>query len=96
MKEFTSAREFRNVIEIDEYYLDHDRQSNCCGADVYSDSDICSDCHEHCAVMITCKTCRGEGKIEVLDDSKELQRYITPPTKEIRCEDCNGEGWIEE
>ena len=25
--------------------------SNCCGADIYEDSDICTECNEHCVTM---------------------------------------------
>lgn len=70
------------------------RQSNCCGARVEDDSDICLECGEHCEVEMTCPMCDGIGTIDVLDDSKELQRYITPPEKTITCPKCEGEGTI--
>jgi hypothetical protein len=88
MKSFTSAKEFRNTITID-------RLSNCCGAVVYPDSDICSDCKEHCGIEETCDMFYCKGTIDVLDDSRELQRYIDPPIKTVTCEKCNGEGYIE-
>ena len=30
------------------YSEDEDERSECCGAIVYDDTDICSDCLEHC------------------------------------------------
>lgn len=36
------------------------RQSNCCGAKVNDDSDICLDCLEHCEVLILCDSCGEE------------------------------------
>jgi len=37
--------------------------SNCCGAMIYDDTDICSDCHEHSDDE--CETCSGTGKVEL-------------------------------
>ena len=90
MKNYTSAKEFRNTITIE-------RVSNCCG-DPRVDSDImiCPDCGEHCAIEETCPECYGEGRVDVLDDNRELQRYIDPPIKTIVCPKCDGEGYIEE
>ena len=34
----------------DEIIKDKDRLSICCGAPLYSDTDICSDCKEHSGV----------------------------------------------
>ena len=34
----------------DEQIIDIERLSNCCGAPIYSERDICSDCKEHCGV----------------------------------------------
>ena len=34
----------------DEIIKDEDRLSICCGAPLYSDTDICSDCKEHSGV----------------------------------------------
>ena len=31
--------------------------SDCCGADVYPDIDICSECKEHCAETVICPEC---------------------------------------
>ena len=88
MKNYTSAKEFRNTITIESL-------SNCCGAVVYPDSDICSDCKEHCGIEETCTECYGEGKVDVLDDSKSMEMRIDTPIKTVTCSKCNGEGYIE-
>jgi len=31
------------------------KTSNCCGANVYDDSDICSRCKEHCEAQCECQ-----------------------------------------
>jgi len=41
----------------DENYKDNDKLSNCCGAPIYSDMDICSACKEHCGEVIICPQC---------------------------------------
>jgi hypothetical protein len=33
------------------YTYDAPYVSNCCGMEVYCDTDICSDCKEHCLVV---------------------------------------------
>ena len=40
------------------------KTSNCCGANVYDDSDICSRCKEHCGdgVLCYCELNDGEGE----------------------------------
>jgi DnaJ-class molecular chaperone len=88
MKQFTNAKEFRNVLTID-------RLSNCCGAVVYPDSDICSDCKEHCGIEETCDECCGTGTVDVLDYSRSMEMRIDPPIKTVTCSKCNGEGYIE-
>ena len=70
----------------------HNRYSACCGATVYDDDDICSDCKEHCAVIETCPDCDGSGKVTVRDTSK----YPKLIYKEEICETCHGEGEVEE
>ena len=46
--------EFRNQ-ELNKYLdqeeADNTEVSNCCGAIIYDDSDICSDCKEHCVIQ---------------------------------------------
>jgi hypothetical protein len=32
-------------------FIDGETLSNCCGAAVYTETDICTDCKEHCDVM---------------------------------------------
>ena len=53
--------------------------SNCCGAGIYSDTDICSDCKEHCSDVsrLMCKKCGDE----TLDQGQE----------ESLCGACAGE-----
>ena len=75
-------------------YTQKDAWSNCCGADVYDDSDICSDCKEHCGVMTRCPECE-DGYREVMDTDNINSRTITPPYKTVICEFCEGEGEIE-
>jgi len=72
------------------------RISDCCGAKVELDSDICSDCGEHCGVLELCEVCNGEGTVDVLDTSKSMEMRINPPIKTIVCPQCDGEGYIEE
>jgi len=78
-----------------EYPKMNKRISNCCGAPVDYDSDICSNplCGEHCDLL--CPDCNGEGTIDVLDDSKSVEIRIDPPIKTITCKLCDGEGEIE-
>tara|TARA_Y100000310_G_scaffold217574_1_gene218626 strand:- start:3085 stop:3312 length:228 start_codon:yes stop_codon:yes gene_type:complete len=59
-----------------------DGRSNCCGAIMYADLDLCPECLEHCDTEIDCSDCKGTGKQEFL--------FIFTKT----CENCNGEGWI--
>lgn len=67
----------------DEFPHKSGSHSNCCGADMYHDSDLCPDCKEHCASMTYCKTCEGTGEINF---SNGLKLY---------CTICNGEGSLE-
>ena len=87
MKQYTSTKEFRNIITID-------RLSNCCGAVVYPDSDICSDCNDHCGIEETCDLCDGKGTIEVREDYHPPMA-INERWKTITCTKCAGEGFIE-
>ena len=36
---------------FDDNYINNFLISDCCGAPIYSDSDICSDCGEHCEAI---------------------------------------------
>jgi len=33
------------------YLSSYQGESNCCGAGVYENTDICSDCKEHCEII---------------------------------------------
>jgi DnaJ-class molecular chaperone len=88
MKQYTSAKEFRNVVTIE-------RVSNCCSAPVDYDSDICSDCHDHCGIEETCDLCDGLGTLDILDDSKSMEMRIDPPIKTVTCWKCEGNGYVE-
>ena len=72
-----------------------DRLSNCCGAPVSYDSDICSDCKEHCAIEKTCNTCDGTGVVDIVDEDRITSKTIDVPYKKITCPDCDGEGLVE-
>ena len=87
MKDFTNAKEFRNIIRI----------SDCCQAKVYPDSDICTDpnCGEHSTVLESCDECYGKGLVDVIDDSKSMELRINPPLKTVQCEKCQGQGFVE-
>jgi hypothetical protein len=45
--------------------------SNCCGASIYSDTDICSDCKEHCSEV--CEVCNGTGIVEIMGDGPNFE-----------------------
>jgi|SaaInl4_200m_RNA_FD_contig_121_56966_length_462_multi_5_in_0_out_0_2 hypothetical protein len=38
----------RDIADMDESVYDDNCWSSCCGASVWSETDICSDCKEHC------------------------------------------------
>ncbi len=44
----TKPEDYHHDQEPD--YDDYDYVSDCCGARIYDDTDICSDCHEHCGI----------------------------------------------
>lgn len=64
------------IMEYDEPLVDRSYVSNCCGAPCYRETDICSDCKEHCGVMIECELC------EEMFDEEEMSE------KHNRCKDC--------
>ena len=86
----SNAKEFKNKFTIE-------RLSDCCGAVVYPDSDICTDpkCGEHCGVEVTCDLCEGRGTIEVRKDYHPPM-CINERWETITCTKCAGEGYIEE
>ena len=68
-------------------------ESDCCGAPVYDDSDICSDCKEHCTVLEPCETCKGTGQVKiVLAEHWGIQKSDT--IEFTACPDCE-EGYRE-
>ena len=82
-------------------YLRHTsktRTSNCCGAPVYDDTDICSDpkCGEHCTVEITCSECGGSGINEIGIKESFASQRIDQRFKKEECQTCSGLGYIEE
>ena len=40
----------RDIEDMDEVVYSED-VSDCCGASIYTETDICSDCNEHCGVQ---------------------------------------------
>lgn len=56
--------------------------SNCCGAEMYADYDICPDCKEHCDTEIDCSACDGQG----------ITKFLIIFTR--TCKKCQGEGWV--
>jgi len=44
----TKPEDYHHDQEPD--YDDYADVSDCCGARIYDDTDICSDCHEHCGI----------------------------------------------
>ena len=80
--------------ENDEICFEGDGTSDCCGAPVYSDIGICSDCKEHCNIQRTCPECNGTGKVDELDTKKVTTRTTTPPYHKVICDECEGEGFI--
>jgi len=48
--------------------------SNCCGAPVYEETDMCSACKEHCTeVEVYCAHCEWEGKEKEVEWDGEYQ-----------------------
>lgn len=75
--------------------MKYETLSNCCGAPIEDDTDICTDCHEHCGGGKVCELCDGTGKIDILDREKINSQTISPPEKTIPCIECCGTGVIE-
>ena len=69
--------------------------SNCCGATVYENTDICSDCKEHCQVFDACEDCDGTGEVDEEIKESFASLRITPAYKKVKCETCDGTGEIE-
>ena len=43
----TLFKKLNELVELD-YELDEEILSNCCSASIYNDTDICTECLEHC------------------------------------------------
>ena len=37
--------------QVEKYQRSHEVVSNCCGAEVYEETDICCKCQEHCEAL---------------------------------------------
>ena len=61
--------------------------SNCHSKPIYKETDICSDCGEHCA--LECENCEGSGLVR--EHAREWD--INPRVKD--CPECGGTGWVE-
>ena len=62
-------------------------ESNCCGAQVYIDLGICSDCKEHCEVVkYFCDKCKDTGDIEILGDGEHFEVGVID-IKRCNCQD---------
>lgn len=71
-----------------------ERTSHCCGASVYHDTDICTDCKNHCDIEEPCPDCKGTGEVDVIDTAKVKSYSIDIPYKKDKCNTCDGEGYI--
>ena len=78
--------ESKSMFATLETHYNPGRRSNCCGAPVAYDSDICSKCGEHCSLI--CSYCDGEG--EIIDRSRINSTTINIPY--ARCPECGGDG----
>lgn len=67
-----------------------------CGESLYDESDYCDVCKDHTTVLVPCKECNGTGEVDTLNQKSVREWTITPPYKREKCEECNGEGWVEE
>lgn len=86
------------VNGFDDHYVSG--ESNCCGAPVYSDSDICTECGEHCEVenegdIIDCPDCGGLGLVDEEIKESFASTRISPAYKKVKCRLCDGTGIIE-
>ena len=61
-------------------------ESNCCSAEIYENTDICSRCKEHCdGIEVFCNKCDWEGKE---DDLIEPVSYVG---SDYCCPKCHSE-----
>ena len=87
-----------DVNGFDDLYVSG--QSNCCGAPVYGDTDICTCCGEHCEVegdgdLIDCPSCDGQGVVDEEIKESFASDRISPRYKKVECNLCHGSGVIE-
>jgi len=68
--------------------------SHCCGAPIMDDSDICTECKEHCEGEEVCPECNGSGRVDEIDESRINSHTIDIPYKKVSCEKCKGEGTL--
>ena len=77
-------------------YKNKDRVCSMCGDPLYDDMDYCEGCRDHTTAMIPCEECNGTGEVDTLDQKSVREWTISPPYKKQKCNNCNGEGWVEE
>lgn len=80
--------------------IDRNKESSCCGAPIYTDSDICTCCGEHCEVMdpktlIDCPDCDGLGFVDEEIKESFASPRISPRYRKVKCRLCDGAGIIE-
>lgn len=76
--------------------IDRRRESECCGAPIYTDTDVCSCCGEHCddaTDMMNCPDCDGAGWVYDNNFMPNNPNLIDRPHK--KCSLCSGTGIIE-
>lgn len=86
-REILNDFESKDFFATLETHFNPERLSNCCGAPVAYDSDICSDCGEHCALV--CPECNGEGQVLANYQGNRTDPLYT------RCENCKGSGEVD-
>ncbi len=62
-------------------------ESNCCGAPVYTNQMICSDCKEHCDIIKhNCEVCKDTGEIEIMGGS-DADEWGVVDIKRCNCQE---------
>lgn len=56
-------------------------QSNCCGANIDTDTLICLECHEHSDIEV-CELCDNTGEVEMTEE--EHDDYIESKREDLR------------
>jgi len=82
--------------------LESSEQTICesCGEKAHGediDMMYCRHCNDHATFIDVsdCPDCNGTGETDVIDTSKVNSQTIDIPYKKVKCENCNGEGWVE-